>query len=1135
MIDLSSPTPLTSALSSLALIGVLALIYGLFSALKRDKNANSRGGIFERVISGARRLDRTLVHGFSWITGTRFRKKYVRIPILLLYFLGLVVASVFLSWPYGMAFVGFGVFSIFVVFRHWSRDEDEAIASIPFERKDIKIDGTLGTEVLVAVAFLFVFTPVAFAQLQEHGIGFTLDQDAGPFTFLIYTLIETIKAGSLVDYYDLYADRIGFEKIGAPADPSTWAKATIMGYRLSLNLLVLAALKRLFDIAKRRAEGADLRAAAEALRQSDKDKQSEAVVNLRDFALRGRGNARDMLESIAEPRQSEHLPIAPETRFAASDALLDYGTQRGGASALYAAADGYRSLLRNGFDRETEFKKWRAAAHNLGNTLVQLGQQIGDPERLKEASEIYELLLSDDAPDVSSTSRLRTMTVKANVLADLAMMTGERADLERSVEQYKLVLQISDPELHKTQIALLNTNLGATLADLAEIDADDTLIKDAIGAYRSALSSLSGEDDTETWSMAQNNLGNALADLGVWTSDAAHLEASLEAHAQALTARKKGDAPLLWAMSQTNLANALTRLARLKDDPGHLQTAIDHYQAAQSVYQREDFPRDWSWAEASLASAHIDLGTMTGDAAAFVTAIEYCNGAIGGYASARMPVKEAWAQGLKGNALVGLERFDDAAAAFEAALTWQTYENAGDDWVMSTNNLAACLYKLDREEDALGVLNSALEVAPSESKIAATLRAFNNTPAPSDHVDNLDGGDESANSDGRNVVKMKFDDWQSLNWTEGRFVNAFATSWKLDIDGELFHWRVTEQEYLEEDGQGKGSGHEVVDLLNENEVLYRTFWDHWMNNNYDPDQDSGVDGDNWRIGARAGTDVFWAIYHYLYDQGIELFSRWEAEEGDTRERILALGTALLEVKGDETLGGGEDEQPVSGEETPATHSISGARHFHISVQRLCGEFVIGHVSPAFFEYWKGRDDFESHVFNLGDPDEFDKNSPSPHLDGRDCEGWYAIDNIAHMNNAVFDGNLIHVDEVVPNDDERSGYAPLPGGYSEQFDIDDLMHQMPEGFFEVTKDFEVDRDVEASTAPVFVGKSIEKGAQTDVYISTEGAFDVSKLSFEIWNMDGDAVIASIRYDGVELEIIPDSSMGRAFYAYLGALS
>jgi tetratricopeptide (TPR) repeat protein len=1135
MIDLSSPTPLTSALSSLALIGVLALIYGLFSALKRDKNTNSRGGIFERVISGARRLDRTLVHGFSWITGTRFRKKYVRIPILLFYFLGLVVASVFLRWPYGMAFVGFGVFSIFVVFRHWSRDEDEAIASIPFERKDIKIDGTLGTEVLVAVAFLFVFTPVAFAQLQEHGIGFTLDQDAGPFTFLIYTLIETIKAGSLVDYYDLYADRIGFEKIAAPADPSTWAKATIMGYRLSLNLLVLAALKRLFDIAKRRAEGADLRAAAEALRQSDKDKQSEAVVNLRDFALSGRGNARDMLESIAEPGQSEHLPIAPETRFAASDALLDYGTQRGGASALYAAADGYRSLLRNGFDRETEFKKWRAAAHNLGNTLVQLGQQIGDPERLKEAAEIYEALLSDDAAKVSDASRLRTMTVKANVLADLAMMTGERADLERSVEQYKLALEAADPEQHQTQIAMLNTNLGATLADLAEIDADDTRIREAIEAYQSALSSLTAEENTETWSMAQNNLGNALADLGHWTSDAEHLKASLEAHGQALTARKKSVAPLLWAMSQTNLANALTRLAKLEDDPEHLQSAIDHYQSAQSVYQREDFPRDWSWAEASLAAAYIDRGHMTGDATAFEKAIEYCDGAIGGYTSARMPAKEAWVQGLKGNALVSLERYEEAATAFEAALTRQTYENAGDDWVMSTNNLAACLHKLGREEDALGALNSALEVAPSEPRLTATLRVLNQTSAFPDHSGEFESRDKSDKEYGLNTMDVKFQDWQSQDWTESRFVNAFASSWKLDIGGEQFHWRVTEQEYLEEDGQGKGAGYEVVDLLNDNRVLYRTFWDHWMNDNYDPEQDSGVEGEDWRVGAHAGTDIFWAICRHLQNQGIELFSRWEAEEGQTREHILALGTFVLKLKSDSIEEPPEDRQTVAGKKISASVSAADTRHFLVSVQRLCGEFVIGHVSPAFFEYWKDRDNFESQVSNLGDPDEFDKNSPSPYLDGRDCEGWYAIDDIAHMNNAVFEGNVIHVDEMVLDEDEYSGYAPLPEGYSEQFDIDDIMHQMPKGFFEVTKDFEVDTDVEAPAAPVFVGKSIEKGAQTDVYISTEGEFDVSKLSFEIWNMDGDSVIASIRYDGEELEIIPDSSMGRAFYAYLGSMS
>ena len=63
---------------------------------------------------------------------------------------------------------------------------------------------------------------------------------------------------------------------------------------------------------------------------------------------------------------------------------------------------------------------------------------------------------------------------------------------------------------------------------------------------------------------------------------------------------------------------------------------------------------------------------------------------------------------------------------------------------------------------------------------------------------------------------------------------------------------------------------------------------------------------------------------------------------------------------------------------------------------------------------------------------------------------------------------------------------------------------------------------------------EKGAQTDVIVSTEGNFDPAKLSFEIWNIDGDPVIASISYAGNELEILADSSTGKAFYAYLGSL-
>ena len=963
MIDFSSPTPLASALSSLAFVCIIALLYTFVLLVRRKKEKKAGTSIFERLISGVRWLDRSLVHLFSWVTGTRYRKKYIRVPIILFHFLGLTAAGVFLSWPYSMGFIALGVFSIFIVFRHWSRDENEAVAGISYERKDLKIDGTLGIEVMISVAFLFVLVPTAFAQLQAQGIGFKLDSDAGPFAFLIYTLIETIKAGSLVDYYDLYAGQIGFEKVGAPTDPTNWAKATILIYRISLNLLALAAIKRLLDIAKRRAEGADLRALAEALRQTDADKQIEAIAKLKDFALQGRGNARDMLESVAEPRQSELLPIDPETRFAASSALLDYGVQRGGASALYAAADGFRALKRNGFDPKVHPQKCRAAVHNLGNTLVQLGQQIGDPERLKEAAAIYQELIKETELEVSDISRLKTMIAAANVSADLAMMTGKREDLEEAVNLYALALEHADKDKHQNQIAILNTNLGATLADIAEINSEEEIISQAIAAYNAALGYLSPSEDQETWSMAQNNLGNALADLGHWTSDSAQLEASILAHEQALSERKKNQAPHLWAMSQMNLANALTRLGKLESDADRLHEAIEHYQAAQSIYQREEFPRDWSWAEASLASAHIDRGYMMSDATEFEKAIVYCDGAIGGYASAKMPLREAWAFGLKGNALVALERFEEAAEAFKSALMRQSYENAGDDWVMSSNNLAACQFKLGREEEALKTIKNALQILPDDPRFMATLQAIN--------------GDKTSET-----------------------------------------------------------------------------------------QCSSVDSDS---------------------------------------------------------------------QMPINNAEAETKYYQVSIQRICGEFVIGHVSPEFFQYWKGRDDLENEALNWGDPDAIDPNSPSPHVDGRECEGWYAVDDIVHLNNAVFESNTIYVDQVTPDEDSYSGFAPLPDGYSEEFVIDEIRQDMPEGFCEITKEWEVDTDLDdVPAAPVFVGKSIEKGAQTDVYITTESDFDLSKLKFEVWHIDGDNVIAFISYNGTELEIIPDSSSGRAFYAYLGQL-
>ena len=950
MTDFSSPTPLASAISALCFLTLIGLLYGLLSLWRRRRRReDDRTGLFDHIIGGLRGIDRRLVHLWSWGTGTRYRKRYVRLPILLTFFLAITAGGVLLDWPFSMAAIGFGVFSIFVVFRHWSRDEDEAVENVSLDRKDLPIDGTLGAEVLIAVGFLFVFVPVAFAQLQQQGLGFELRADAGPLTFLLYMLIETVKAGSLVDYYDLYAESLGFDRIGAPTNPSDWAKATVMGYRLSLNLLVLAAIKRLIDVARRRAQGADLRAVTLTLRQGSTPRQSAAIATLRDFALRGRANARDLLETLVEAGPSQSWPVAPETRFEAAGALLDYGTQRGGAGALYAAADGYRALIRGGFDRTVAPDRWRAAAQNLGTTLVQLGQQIGDPKKLVEASEIYGDILDTDGAD----ARFSTLLVQANVFADLAMMTGERHDLDRAVETYRAALDRAGPDATGADLAVLNCNLGATLGDLAAIDGDAGRAAEAVAAYRAALPYLTPEEDSETWSMTQNNLANALCDLGHWTGDSRRLQESIEAHQAALSVRTKARMPLLWATSQTNLGNAWSRLARLDPDSGGLDQAIVHYTAALTVFQREDLPRDWAWTQALLASAQIDRGTglSAGDATqAFEAALVHCDGAIDLYQRVEMPAKTAWVQGLKGNALVALTRYGEAAEMFRAALAWQTPETAGDDWVMSVNNLAACLHETGDPDTALAVLDDALSLRPDEARLQATRAAL--------------------------------------------------------------------------------SPDTVAD--------------------------------------------------------------------------------------------------------PSEPSEPALFHYRVSVQRVCGEFVIGQVTQAFYEYWKDREDFEDQILNMGDPDSFDPDSPAPFESGHMAEGWYALDSIAHMNNAIFHGNQLHIDEVVRDEDAYDGFRYKPDGYSDVLDIDDLLPDMPDSFVTITQDYEVETGVDQPVIPVFVGKSIEKGAQTEVIISTAERFDPRRLSFEVWVFDGDPVIAAISYDGEDLEIIADSSTGKAFYAYLGAL-
>jgi hypothetical protein len=186
--NLSSPTPFASAVSALSMLAIIAVAIVIFSFLRSrsSSKADRSNSTLYKITAWIGAIDKAIILAASWIIGTRYRTSYIRIPVMLVFFLALTAAAVFAPWPWGMFPIFFGVFSIFCVFRHYSRHEDEIIDEVPKDSRFIKMEGHLQWEVLLAVGFLFVFAPIAFSQLQANGYGFQIAPKAGPFTFVAY-------------------------------------------------------------------------------------------------------------------------------------------------------------------------------------------------------------------------------------------------------------------------------------------------------------------------------------------------------------------------------------------------------------------------------------------------------------------------------------------------------------------------------------------------------------------------------------------------------------------------------------------------------------------------------------------------------------------------------------------------------------------------------------------------------------------------------------------------------------------------------------------------------------------------------------------------------------------------------------
>jgi len=740
MSQISAPSPLGSAVSALSLVLTFAILYWLLTLKGGKPRKVGEVSKMSAIWKALRSFGRALLKGFSWLIGTHWHTSRLRIPSVIFFFMFMTGAAVFLPWPWGLLPIIIGILGIVAVFQHWSLDEDEAEESLPLDRKLIVISGDLHAEVKIAVSFLFVLTPIAFSLLQENGYGFRVAPDAGPFTFVIYTLIEAVKADTIVSYYDLWDQSLKFEQVSGVDDPSHYAKWMIIAYRISLNFLTLAAVKRLLDIARRRADGSDLRPVVEMLNEKSESLHTRAVEQLVDFARRGRGNARDLLERILQPAKQDTWNIGPNQRFQTAIALREYADLRGARNALYPAISGFEALASDEWTREKNAQKWAITQDRLGNALFSLGELSGDSQRVEKAVAAYRNALEVCTREALPAEWARTQNDLGDALRYLGDHFGDGPRLEEAAEAYRNALEVRTRENMPAEWATTQNSLAITQRMLGDHYGDSQRLEKAIAAYRSVLEIRTRQDRPKEWAATQINLGNCFLSLGEHHGSSQMLEDAVASYQNALDVITREDMPTDWAKAYNNLGNALQSLGEHSGDGGKISEAVVAFRHALEVYTREAMPADWAMTQSNLGNALQSLGQYSGDSQVLEDAAIAFRSALEIYRREDMPAGWASTNNNLGIALQSLgeqsgdsDKLGEAVAAFRNALDVYTRSDHPADWAMTHSNLANALFSIAelsgdarKFEDSVIASQRALEVYRLEDMPAAWARTQRN-------------------------------------------------------------------------------------------------------------------------------------------------------------------------------------------------------------------------------------------------------------------------------------------------------------------------------------------------------------------------------------------------------------------------
>lgn len=205
------------------------------------------------------------------------------------------------------------------------------------------------------------------------------------------------------------------------------------------------------------------------------------------------------------------------------------------------------------------------------------------------------------------------------------------------------------------------------------------------------------------------------------------------------------------------------------------------------------------------------------------------------------------------------------------------------------------------------------------------------------------------------------------------------------------------------------------------------------------------------------------------------------------------------------------------------------KYYKISISGYGGEVVFGKATKQQYEFWNDSERLEEAGFEtatsaiidyMWDIEEWESNIPKT---ARFRTEWYELDEYGHYNGATSDSAHIIIEEVDSDDYDAKYIQDVWEGSLEEFLSENNKTT-------VQDELDLDEQIEDNNADpyVFYGMSVEKGEFISGIIAAED-LDFSKLEFyESVLPNGDNLITSVDYDGVDIDNFGGSTNGKAMY-------